>query len=65
MRCFLCGGLAKPEVIRSLRSTWGPRGWARVCVPCAIRHEIDGALLAGPLDGDLAERWHAHRSDKG
>lgn len=65
MKCFLCGEPASAHVIRSLKSTKGPRGWARLCVPCAIRHDIDGALLAGPLDRELAERWRAHRKENG
>lgn len=65
MMCFLCGGPARPQVIRTLSSSWGPRGWARVCVPCAIAHEIEGVLLAGPRDREMADRWRAHRSEDG
>lgn len=64
MRCFVCEEPAKAHVIRTLHSVQGPRGWARVCVPCAIRHKIEGTLLAGPLDRELAERWRAHRREK-
>lgn len=62
MDCFVCRHAARPQIVRGLRATRGPGGWARVCVPCAIRFDLDGQLLAGPGDQELVQRWLAHRS---
>ncbi len=49
--CFLCRCPAPAHVIRSLQSERGPGGWARVCVTCAIRHDLDGEMRTGHLHG--------------
>ena len=38
MLCFICRFTAVENICLRLRSTIGPAGWARVCIPCAIRH---------------------------
>ena len=64
MKCFLCGEPTRAQIIRSLQSAKGPRGWARLCIQCAIEHDVDGTLLARPIDAELAKRWEAHRREK-
>ena len=64
MICFVCRGVATAHIIRGLNSQKGPGGWGRICVPCAIRHDLDGELLSPPGDAGLAELWLAHRSNK-
>ena len=64
MDCFVCRNTAKPHVIKGLRSPTRTAGWARLCVPCAIKHELDGQLLAGPDDADVARQWLEYRAKK-
>jgi len=64
MDCYVCRQAAHAHVIRRLRASQGPGGWARVCVPCAIKHDLDGQLLAGPNDGELARQWLEHQARK-
>ncbi len=62
--CFLCRLPASAHVIRSLHSESGPGGWARLCVPCAIKHDLDGVLLSPPSGRAHAEQWRAHRRER-
>ncbi len=64
MFCFVCRAPTGAQVIRGLRSRKGPGGWARICVPCAIRFDLDGVLLSTSSDRSLAELWYAHRRGK-
>ena len=38
MLCFICRAVAVTNIRVTLRSTIGPAGWTRLCIPCAIRH---------------------------
>ena len=64
MNCFVCRQAVQAHVIRRLRAGTGTAGWARVCVPCAMKHDLDGQLLAGPQDGPLARQWLEHQARK-
>ncbi len=64
MRCFLCRKDATPHIIRALHTTKGPRGWARICIPCAIKHDLNGVLLSSPSGRELAEEWREHQRRK-
>ncbi len=64
MDCFVCRKPAEPHVIRRLHASRGRAGWARVCVPCAMRFDLDGQLLAGPNDVEVARRWLAYQARK-
>ncbi len=64
MTCFMCRVVATAHVVRGLRSQRGPGGWARICIPCAIRHNLNGVLLAPPSERSLVELWIAHRNER-
>jgi hypothetical protein len=64
MRCFLCRHEASPHIIRALHSRKGPHGWARVCIPCAIKHDLNGVLLSSPHGREMADKWRAHQQRK-
>jgi hypothetical protein len=61
LHCFICRGAVKAHVITALESAHDGQGWTRLCVPCAMRHGLDGALVARPEDRELADRWEEDR----
>lgn len=65
MRCFICRQPTTAQVIRKIRSASGPGGWGRICVPCAIHHDLDGVLLAPPEAKMLVELWRTHLRVRG
>ncbi len=62
--CFVCRKPTTSHVVKGLTSQHGPGGWARICVTCAIWHDLDGVLLAAPSDEPLAELWYTHQKRK-
>ncbi len=64
MNCFVCRNQTTAHIIKALHSTKGPKGWGRICIPCAIEHDLDGVLLATPNDAALANAWIAHRRER-
>ena len=63
MNCFVCRNEARAHIVRGLRSSRGPGGWGRICVPCAVKHDLDGVLLSPP-SSDATEEWLAHQKEK-
>ncbi len=61
MHCYLCRANVTAHIIRPLQAAEGPRGWTRLCIPCAMRHDMDGLLFARHEDGALAQLWQEHR----
>jgi hypothetical protein len=64
MTCFVCRKPTTAHIIKALQSSEGPKGWGRICIPCAIAHDLDGVLLATPGDAALANAWIAHRRQR-
>lgn len=62
MYCFICRGVVRAHVVGALKSPNGDRGWSTLCVPCAMRHGVDGILVARPEDRELANRWKEYRA---
>jgi hypothetical protein len=52
MTCFLCRTPVATHIRRAVRSSVGPSGWARICIPCAIRHDFLQYPESGDRSGD-------------
>ena len=54
MTCFVCRKPVTAHVIRALKNLDGAVGWGRVCLPCALKHNLGGVLY---LPSNIADEW--------
>ncbi len=62
MNCFVCLKQVSAHIIRALKSSDGAVGWGRVCLPCALEHNLGGVLY---LPSGVANEWFTPQKPKG
>lgn len=62
MNCFVCRKPVAAHVIRALKNANGSVGWGRVCLPCALEHNLGGVLY---LPSDVADEWFTPQKRNG
>ncbi len=62
MYCFVCRKSVTAHIIRALKNTDGAVGWGRVCLPCALEHNLGGVLY---LPSNVADEWFTSQKPEG
>ena len=63
MHCYVCRKPVTAHIIRALKNTdEGAVGWGRVCLPCALEHNLGGVLY---LPSEVADEWFTPQNPEG